>query len=55
MNNKHNRTKRHKNQLFKYTKREEYLIRLACQLAEEYMEKYGSGRQPIMIDRSKYL
>ena len=55
MNHKHNITKRRKNQLFKYTKREEFLIRLACQLAEEYMEKYGSGRQPIMIDRSKYL
>ena len=55
MNYKHNITKRRKNQLFKYTKREEFLIRLACQLAEEYMEKYGSGRQAIMIDRSKYL
>lgn len=55
MNYNHNITKRHKNQLFKYTKREECLIRLACQLAEEFMEKYGLGRQPIMIDRSKYL
>lgn len=43
MNYNHNITKRHKNQLFKYTKREEYLIRLACQLAEDLWRSTAWG------------
>lgn len=40
--------------LFHFTDREEIAIARAIEKAKRFMEKYGCGRKPRMIDRSKY-
>lgn len=48
------KTKPLKTRLFRLTEREEMQIAYAIDSAKEYFKKYGRGRKPQMIDRSKY-
>lgn len=46
--------KTNKTTLFHYTDSQEAHIRRAMEEAVEYMKGYGKGRQPRMIDTSRY-
>lgn len=48
------KTKPLKTHLVHFTEREEMQIAYAIDSAKEYFKKYGRGRQPFMIDKSKY-
>ncbi len=41
--------------LFPFTEREEVRMIIAMEAALRFMQKYGKGRQPYMIDRDNYL
>jgi hypothetical protein len=41
--------------LFHFTEREERMIERAILLSQKFMDSYGRGRKPMMVDRSKYL
>lgn len=47
-------TKPLKAHLVRFTEREEMQIAYAIDSAKEYFKKYGRGRKPQMIDRTKY-
>lgn len=41
--------------LWHFTPREEMLMRYACRLAREFMQKYGKGALPQPIDKRFYF
>lgn len=38
-----------------FTDREERWMKRGIRLANDFMKTYGQGRQPIMLDESKYI
>lgn len=55
---KPNRTSRKKKpitRLFHFTEREEQMMKRAVLLSNKFMQSYGKGREPIMINRENYL